>query len=80
MAWWAAALSWSWGQLLVVSAAVVAALVARAVANALDALTALSAAVAECTDTRSVRDIARITGLPCPTVHRWKTEPQASNA
>ena len=46
-----------------------------AVSGALDALTALSAAVAEGADAHSVRDVARITGLPRQTVHRWKTEP-----
>ena len=60
------------------SAAVVAAPVARAVANALDALAALSAAVARCADTRNVRDVARITGLPRQTVHRWRTQPPAA--
>lgn len=46
-----------------------------AVEHALTALAKLSAAVAACADTRTVRDVARITGLPRQTVHRWKTEP-----
>lgn len=46
-----------------------------AVEHALQALAKLSAAVAECADAHSVRDVARITGLPRQTVHRWKTEP-----
>ena len=46
-----------------------------AVEHALQALTALTSAVGGCADTRTVRDVARITGLPRQTVHRWKTDP-----
>jgi len=46
-----------------------------AVADALAALAALSDAVAACADAHSIRDVARITGLPRQTVHRWKTDP-----
>ena len=46
-----------------------------AVEHALQALAKLSEAVAACADAHSVRDVARITGLPRQTVHRWKTEP-----
>ena len=31
--------------------------------------------MAACADAHSFRDVARITGLPRQTVHRWKTEP-----
>ena len=32
-------------------------------------------AMAACAGDHIVRDVARITGLPLQTVHRWKTEP-----
>ncbi len=49
--------------------------VAAAAQDAQDALQALAAALAECAETHSVRDVARITGLPPQTVHRWRTQP-----